>query len=117
MVDPDWPPRISASKLPDGTRRRGSTGQLFEVCNGQWIRKGFNMQATHTINNGKGVQPGDKVYYCTEWFTWPACVVAVRDHGKTVDLRIFGVTLLNKVWGPDTTGRWHWRKKDLKRVT
>jgi hypothetical protein len=35
---PDWPPRASAIGLPDGERRYGSTGQLFEVNNGQWIR-------------------------------------------------------------------------------
>ena len=35
---PDWPPRVSAIGLPDGHRRFGSTGQLFEVRNGQWMR-------------------------------------------------------------------------------
>lgn len=35
---PDWPPRKSAYQLAEGTRGRGSTGQLFEVTNGQWVR-------------------------------------------------------------------------------
>lgn len=35
---PDWPPRRSAVGLPDGERRHGSTGQLFEVKNGRWER-------------------------------------------------------------------------------
>ncbi len=35
---PDWPPQVSAVGLLDGERRHGSTGQLFEVKNGQWIR-------------------------------------------------------------------------------
>ncbi len=35
---PDWPPRGSAVGLPDGEFKYGSTGQLFEVKNGQWIR-------------------------------------------------------------------------------
>lgn len=35
---PDWPPKGSAIGLPDGTQQRGSTGQLFEVRNGQWVR-------------------------------------------------------------------------------
>jgi hypothetical protein len=39
MVDgQDWPPQASAIHLPDGERRRGSTGQLFEVKNGTWVR-------------------------------------------------------------------------------
>jgi hypothetical protein len=36
---PDWPPQISAVGLPDGERRYGSTGQSFEVKNGQWVRR------------------------------------------------------------------------------
>jgi hypothetical protein len=36
--EPDWPPRISAVGLPDGYLQRGSTGQTFEVKNGQWVR-------------------------------------------------------------------------------
>lgn len=35
---PDWPPRTSASEFPEGFRRYGSTGQLFEVRNRQWTR-------------------------------------------------------------------------------
>jgi len=35
---PDWPPRASASVFPDGHQSYGSTGQLFEVKNGQWVR-------------------------------------------------------------------------------
>lgn len=35
---PDWPPRISAIGLKDGHRRFGSTGQLFEVRGGSWVR-------------------------------------------------------------------------------
>lgn len=34
----DWPPRVSAFGRSDGERREGSTGQLFEVKNGQWVR-------------------------------------------------------------------------------
>lgn len=35
---PDWPPAGSAWNLPEGTQRYGSTGQLFEVRNKQWVR-------------------------------------------------------------------------------
>ena len=35
---PDWPPSASAVGLPDGERRRGSTGQLFVVKDGVWER-------------------------------------------------------------------------------
>jgi hypothetical protein len=35
---PDWPPVMSAADMPDGLRRYGSTGQLFEVKNGRWVR-------------------------------------------------------------------------------
>lgn len=35
---PDWPPKSSAARLRDGTTRYGSTGQLFEVKNGRWVR-------------------------------------------------------------------------------
>ena len=35
---PDWPPRVSATGLREGHRRFGSTGQLFEVRNGRWVR-------------------------------------------------------------------------------
>lgn len=35
---PDWPPQASAIGLPEGERRYGSTGQLFEVKNGRWER-------------------------------------------------------------------------------
>lgn len=34
----DWPPRQSAFLLPEGTRKYGSTGQLWEVRSGQWVR-------------------------------------------------------------------------------
>jgi hypothetical protein len=34
----DWPPMGSAAALLDGTQRYGSTGQLLEVKNGQWVR-------------------------------------------------------------------------------
>ena len=34
----DFPPQMSAVGLPDGAWRYGSTGQLFEAKNGQWIR-------------------------------------------------------------------------------
>lgn len=33
-----WEPRQSASMLPHGYQQRGSTGQLFEVRNGGWVR-------------------------------------------------------------------------------
>lgn len=36
--DPDWPPRMSAVGLRDHTLCRGSTGQTWEVRNGQWVR-------------------------------------------------------------------------------
>lgn len=35
---PDWPPRKSAGGLPNGFFQRGSTGQLFTVKEGQWLR-------------------------------------------------------------------------------
>jgi hypothetical protein len=35
---PDWPPRSSAFNWPEGTRRHGSTGQLWEVKDGIWVR-------------------------------------------------------------------------------
>lgn len=39
MTDqPDWPPRSSAGDYPEGTRKPGSTGQLWQVRNGQWVR-------------------------------------------------------------------------------
>lgn len=37
-AQPDWMPRASAIGLPDGHQRHGSTGQLWEVRNGQWVR-------------------------------------------------------------------------------
>lgn len=38
QAEPDWPPQSSAARLPEGTRKYGSTGQLFEARNGQWVR-------------------------------------------------------------------------------
>lgn len=35
---PDWPPVHSAWQLPEGKRRYGSTGQLWEVRDRQWVR-------------------------------------------------------------------------------
>lgn len=35
---PDWPPTSSAGYFKEGERRYGSTGQLFEVRNQQWVR-------------------------------------------------------------------------------
>lgn len=35
---PDWPPAGSAHDVPNGTKRRGSTGQLFQAIGGQWVR-------------------------------------------------------------------------------
>jgi hypothetical protein len=35
---PNWPPADSAWRHPEGTRKHGSTGQLFEVQIGQWVR-------------------------------------------------------------------------------
>jgi hypothetical protein len=35
---PDLPPQMSAVGVPDGVRRFGSTGHLFEAKNGQWMR-------------------------------------------------------------------------------
>lgn len=37
-AEPDWPPRISALGIPNGTRRKGSTGQTFEARDGSWLR-------------------------------------------------------------------------------
>lgn len=37
----DWPPRSSAVGLVNGTRRHGSTGQLFEAQDGQWSRMDY----------------------------------------------------------------------------
>lgn len=36
---PDWPPRGSAIRLPDGHRQHGSTGQLWEVQGGRWANR------------------------------------------------------------------------------
>lgn len=36
--EPDWPPRMSAIGLREGSLCRGSTGQTFEVRDGQWVR-------------------------------------------------------------------------------
>jgi len=38
QAEPDWPPQSSASKLPEGTLKYGSTGQLWEVRGGVWVR-------------------------------------------------------------------------------
>ncbi len=35
---PDWPPAASANSYPEGTRKHGSTGQLWQVRSGQWVR-------------------------------------------------------------------------------
>lgn len=35
----DWPPIGSATTLPEGTERRGSTGQLWVVRDHQWKRQ------------------------------------------------------------------------------
>ena len=40
---PDWQPQGSARGLPDGEQRRGSTGQLWEAKNGQWVRVPENL--------------------------------------------------------------------------
>jgi hypothetical protein len=40
----DWPPMRSAAGLLDGTQSYGSTGQLFEVKNGQWVRVTINAE-------------------------------------------------------------------------
>lgn len=34
----DWPPRSSAWQLPEGTKRYSSTGQLWRVESGRWLR-------------------------------------------------------------------------------
>ena len=36
--EPDWPPRMSAIGLREGSLARGSTGQTWEARNGQWVR-------------------------------------------------------------------------------
>lgn len=33
-----WPPRDSASSYSEGHQQRGSTGQLWQVHQGQWVR-------------------------------------------------------------------------------
>lgn len=38
MEQPTWEPQRSAVGVPDGERAYGSTGQLFEARNGQWVR-------------------------------------------------------------------------------
>ena len=43
---PDWPPRRSAVGLPEGELGYGSTGQLWAVNNGQWIRVRLGKQTT-----------------------------------------------------------------------
>lgn len=35
---PDWMPRSSARDYPEGTIKHGSTGQRWQVRNGQWVR-------------------------------------------------------------------------------
>lgn len=45
MAGDDWPPVSSAWSHPDGTRKYGSTGQLWEVRNGAWWRIGGALQA------------------------------------------------------------------------
>lgn len=35
---PDWEPRGSAVGVPNGERRNGSTGQVFEARDGRWVR-------------------------------------------------------------------------------
>jgi Fe-S cluster biosynthesis and repair protein YggX len=35
---PEWPPQGSAIGVPDGERRHGSTGQMFEAREGRWVR-------------------------------------------------------------------------------
>lgn len=35
---PDWPPQDSAASYPEGTRKYSSTGQEWQVRNGQWVR-------------------------------------------------------------------------------
>lgn len=35
---PDWPSKASASDYPEGTRKAGSTGQVWQVRDGQWVR-------------------------------------------------------------------------------
>ena len=35
---PDWPPASSARDAKEGERRKGSTGQLWQARNGQWVR-------------------------------------------------------------------------------
>lgn len=37
-IDQDWMPRASAVGLAEGTLRFSSVGQLWKVCNGQWLR-------------------------------------------------------------------------------
>lgn len=35
---PDWPPAGSASDFPNGHEQRSSTGQIWRVVSGQWVR-------------------------------------------------------------------------------
>lgn len=38
MAADDWSPAAMAAAYAEGTRKYGSTGQLWEVRNGQWVR-------------------------------------------------------------------------------
>ena len=49
---PDWPPASSAVGLADGVRRYGSTGQLWEVKGGQWIRRPDAEADESVVKNG-----------------------------------------------------------------
>lgn len=51
---PDWQPRASAIGLPDGHQRHGSTGQLWEVRSGQWVRVPHNAAPNPAPVTGAG---------------------------------------------------------------
>lgn len=49
---PDWPPQVSASGLPENETRYGSTGQLFQVRSGRWVRvRGLKVMSS--VPNGE----------------------------------------------------------------
>ena len=76
---PDWPPSSSAAAHPEGTRKYGSTGQLWQVRSGQWVRltmprvvPGVNGERTpvcdHDWEEGNpGVMNSHRCLRCGEW--------------------------------------------------
>jgi hypothetical protein len=55
-MTPDWPPRASARDYSEGTRKHGSTGQVWEVRNGAWVRIIDAYDYTGTVESS--LEPG-----------------------------------------------------------